>query len=92
MKIQRKDLNIIKIYGSFKVLMNMEKNTLIIIEIKKIYFTHIHGWKYSSNSKPLRTLSYWDKKVGLGICADWFGGPRLENGWLSANDLYKKIE
>ena len=61
------------------------------IKIKKIYFTHIHGWKYSSNSKPLNVKSYWDKKIGLGICGDWFRGPRLEDGWLSATDLYKKI-
>ena len=61
------------------------------IKIKKIYFTHIHGWKYSSNSKAINVKSYWDKGCGLGICADWFGGPRLENGWLSANDLYAKI-
>ena len=61
------------------------------LKIKKIYFSHIHGWKYSSNSKPLKVESYWDKKLKLGICADWFGGPRLENGWLSANSLYKKI-
>jgi len=62
------------------------------LKIKKIYFTHIHGWKYSSNSNPLKILSYWDKKIGLGICGDWFGGPRLENGWLSANNLYKRIK
>ena len=72
------------------VLINKFKK-LTKIKIKKIHFTHIHGWKYSSNSKPLNTQSYWDKKIGLGICGDWFGGPRLENGWLSANDLYKKI-
>ena len=62
------------------------------IKIKKIYFTHIHGWKYSSNSKSLNIQSYWDKKIGLGLCGDWFGGPRLENGWLSAKDLYNKIK
>tara|TARA_B100000963_G_C22628725_1_gene673771 strand:- start:1412 stop:2377 length:966 start_codon:yes stop_codon:yes gene_type:complete len=61
------------------------------LKIKKIFFSHIHGWKYSSNSKPLKISSYWDKKIGLGICGDWLGGPRLENGWLSAKDLYKKI-
>ena len=61
------------------------------IKIKKIYFSHIHGWKYASNSKAINVKSYWDKGCGLGICADWFGGPRLENGWLSANDLYAKI-
>ncbi len=72
------------------VLINKFKK-LTNIKIKKIYFTHIHGWKYSSNSKPLKIQSYWDKKIGLGICGDWFGGPRLENGWLSASNLYKKI-
>jgi len=73
-----------------KVLLNKFKK-LTNIKFKKIYFTHIHGWKYSSNSKPLNLQSYWDKKIGLGLCGDWFGGPRLENGWLSANDLYNKI-
>ncbi len=72
------------------ILINKFKK-LTKIKIKKIHFTHIHGWKYSSSSKPLRINSYWDKRKGLGICGDWFGGPRLENGWLSANDLYKKI-
>ena len=42
--------------------------------------------------KPLNIQSYWDKKIGLGLCGDWFGGPRLENGWLSAKDLYNKIK
>ena len=32
-----------------------------------------------------------DKKLNLGVCADWFNGPRLESGWISANDLYRKI-
>ena len=66
--------------------------TVTKIKIRKTYFTHIHGWKYSSNSTPLKTQSYWDKRNGLGICGDWFGGPRLENGWLSATDLYNKIK
>ena len=73
-----------------KILLNRFKN-ITKIKISKIYFTHIHGWKYSSNSKPLKSESYWDRKIGLGICGDWFGGPRLEDGWLSANNLFKKI-
>ncbi len=73
-----------------RVLINRFKK-LTKLKIKKIYFSHIHGWKYSSNSNPIKTRSYWDKKLGIGICGDWFGGPRLENGWLSANSLYKKI-
>ena len=60
-------------------------------KIEKVYFSNIHGWKYSSNSKPLNVKSYWNKSLKIGICGDWFNGPRYENGWSSAKDLYKKI-
>ena len=61
------------------------------IKRTKVLFSLNHGWKYSSNSKPLKLKSYWNSKLNLGVCADWFNGPRLESGWISANDLYKKI-
>ncbi len=79
---------------------NKKKNSKIMIEKffklsntkkTKVYFSLNHGWKYSSNSKPFRIKSYWDSKKKLGVCADWFVGPRLEAGWISANDLFKKI-
>ena len=79
---------------------NKKKNSKIMIEKffklsntkkSKVYFSLNHGWKYSSNSKPFRIKSYWDSKKKLGVCADWFVGPRLEAGWISANDLFKKI-
>ena len=60
-------------------------------KIEKVYFSNIHGWKYSSNSKPINVKSYWNKSLKIGICGDWFNGPRYENGWISAKDLYKKI-
>ena len=61
------------------------------IKQTKVLFSLNHGWKYSSNSKPLKLKSYWNSRLNLGVCADWFNGPRLESGWISANDLYKKI-
>ena len=61
------------------------------IKQTKILFSLNHGWKYSSNSKPLKLKSYWNSRLNIGVCADWFNGPRLESGWISANDLYKKI-
>ena len=79
---------------------NKELNSKIIIEqffkltgIKKTkaLFSLNHGWKYSSNSKPLRIKSYWNSSLNLGVCADWFVGPRLESGWISAQDLFNKI-
>ncbi len=80
---------------------NIESNSKILIDqffklagIKKtkILFSLNHGWKFSSNSKKLNIKSYWNSSLGLGVCADWFVGPRLESGWISANDLYKKIK
>ena len=92
------------INGQIKKLIKTEKikilNSKILIDhffkltgIKKtkILFSLNHGWKYSSNSNPLKIKSYWNSSLNLGVCADWFVGPRLEAGWISANDLYKKI-
>ena len=79
---------------------NKELNSKIMIEqffkltdIKKtkVLFSLNHGWKYSSSSKPLKIKSYWNSSLNLGVCADWFVGPRLESGWISAKDLFKKI-
>ena len=79
---------------------NKQENSKILIDkffklsgIKKtkILTSLNHGWKYSSNSKPFKLKSYWNTKLNLGVCADWFVGPRVEAGWISANDLYKKI-
>jgi hypothetical protein len=65
-----------------------------LTEIKKTKILCMlnHGWKYSSNSSPLKIKSYWNSSLNLGVCADWFVGPRLEAGWISANDLYRKIK
>ena len=58
----------------------------------KVFHIQNHGWKYSSNSKALNIKSYWNSSIRLGVCADWFVGPRLESGWLSAKDLSSKIK
>ena len=58
----------------------------------KIIFKKIHGWKYSYNYEKTPYLSIWNKKINLGVCGDWFNGPKVENAWLSANDLAKKIK
>ena len=58
----------------------------------KIIFKKTHGWKYSYNSKSSPYKSYWNNKLKIGVCADWFIGPNVESAWLSANDLAKKIK
>ena len=73
-----------------KILINQFFKLTGIKKTKILFFLN-HGWKYSSSSKSLNIKSYWDSSSSLGVCADWFIGPRLEAGWISANDLYKKI-
>ena len=58
---------------------------------KNIVFKKTHGWRYSYNLYGSPFKSYWNKKLRLGLCADWFIGPKVENAWLSARDLAKKI-
>jgi renalase len=73
-----------KLISRFTQLTGLEKN--------KIIHKNIHGWKYSYNYQKTSLSSNWNKKYQLGICGDWFGGPKVENAWLSANDLAKKIK
>ena len=80
---QNKDLNSQILINQFFKLTGIKKT--------RVLFSLNHGWKYSSNLKPLNLQSYWNSSLNLGVCADWFVGPRLEAGWISANDLYKKI-
>ncbi|MFL2889749.1 MAG: NAD(P)-binding protein [Pelagibacteraceae bacterium] len=58
---------------------------------KNKVYSDIHGWKYAYNLKKTKIKSFWSKKYKLGICGDWFIGPKAEHAWLSANNLYKKI-
>jgi predicted NAD/FAD-dependent oxidoreductase len=80
---ENKDINSKTLIDHFFKLTDIKKT--------KVLFSLNHGWKYSSNSNPLNIKSYWNSSLNLGVCADWFVGPRLEAGWISANDLYKKI-
>jgi predicted NAD/FAD-dependent oxidoreductase len=80
---ENKDINSKTLIDLFFKLTDIKKT--------KILFSLNHGWKYSSNSNPLKIKSYWNSSLNLGVCADWFVGPRLEAGWISANNLYKKI-
>jgi predicted NAD/FAD-dependent oxidoreductase len=67
-------------------------NLLTGFKNKNLVFKNIHGWKYSYNLKSTNMFSYWSNKHNLGICGDWFIGPKVEHAWLSANDLFKTIK
>jgi predicted NAD/FAD-dependent oxidoreductase len=82
-------------YKTDKLIMNQLITRFIKLtgfEKNKIIFKKIHGWKYSYNYEKTPYLSVWNKKINLGVCGDWLSGPKVENAWLSANDLSKKIK
>ena len=56
-----------------------------------LIFKDIHGWKYSYHYEATKIKSFWSKKYSLGICGDWFLGPKAEHAWTSSNNLYSKI-
>lgn len=58
---------------------------------KDIVYKSIHGWKYSYSNQSTKYKNIWSKKNKIGFCGDWFQGPKIENAWISASDLYKRI-
>ena len=67
----------------FEELIGFKKKNAVIVKI--------HGWKYSYNFTSTNTKSYWSPKNNLGICGDWFLGPKAEHASISAHNLYSKI-
>jgi len=61
-------------------------------EFKRVIFHSIHGWRYAYNKINAKVDSVWLKNKKLGVCADWFCGPKAEDSWLSAHSLYKQIK
>ncbi len=92
-KYSKKVINLYK-YNKKKYQLEIQKKfeNLTGFKSDKIVDTSIHGWKYAYSNQPTASIkSSWDKKFNLGICADWFSGPKAEDAWLSAYDLFKKI-
>jgi renalase len=61
------------------------------LSYKNITFSSIHGWKYAYAYKNLKMNSLWSNKYKIGVCGDWFLGPKAEDAIISANDLFLKI-
>ena len=92
-KYSKKVINLYK-YNKKKYQLEIQKKFENLTGFKndKIVDTSIHGWKYAYSNQPTASIkSSWDKKFNLGICADWFLGPKAEDAWLSAHNLFKKI-
>ena len=92
LKWSKKNINLYK--KNKKIVNQIEAKFLkfMCLNKKDIIYKKIHGWKYSYNYSKTSLQSYWNSKIALGVCGDWFIGPKVENAWQSACDLSKKIK
>ncbi|MDA7704940.1 FAD-dependent oxidoreductase [Rickettsiales bacterium] len=58
---------------------------------ENIEYINIHRWRYANANFREAQKSLFDDNLNLGICGDYFLAGRVENGFLSALDLYNKI-
>ena len=65
---------------------------ILNLNIKSFKVFKIHGWKYSWNKINSGKSCYWDKKLRIGICGDWFIGPKADSAWISAKSLAARIK
>jgi renalase len=72
------------------ILKKFEK--LIGYKVKNVLFQNIHGWKYAYSKINSNKKCLWLNKYNLGVCADWFNGPKAEDAWISAKSLFLEIK
>ena len=88
----KKNINKYKHNKKLKIKIVLDQfEKLLKFKKKDNVFNNIHGWKYSYNKNPLKFKSYWSKKSMLGVCGDWFSGPKAEDAFISARNLFEKI-
>jgi renalase len=89
----KKIINLYKI-NKYKFMLIILKRfqALLGLQIKNIVFKNMHGWKYSYNKTKTPFESIWDNKTKIGVCGDWLIGPKAEDAWSSARDLFNKIK
>ena len=92
-KFSKENINLLK--------KNKKKYQLVILKrfekltgfkANNVIFQNIHGWKYAYNKKNSNKNCLWLNKYNLGVCADWFNGPKAEDAWNSAKSLYSEIK
>ena len=49
-----------------------------------------HRWRYARSGVE-GSGAFWNPDSGLGLCGDWFCGPRVEAAWMSGKILAEQI-
>jgi renalase len=79
--------------GQVKEIMLNELAKIITFSKSDLEVNNIHRWRYANaeNRDDKHTKSLFDEKLKLGISGDWLIGGRVENAYLSALDLARKL-
>ncbi len=56
-------------------------------DLPDVAFAATHRWLYARAEQPARMEPLWDATVRIGACGDWVRGERVEDAFLSAEDL-----
>jgi predicted NAD/FAD-dependent oxidoreductase len=72
-----------------KLLKQLQK--IIDFDQNKIDYVNIHRWRYANAKLREAEKSLFDQNLNLALCGDYFISGRVENAFLSALDLHKKI-
>lgn len=70
-----------------EILNNFTKKLKINFQKEMIYYSDIHGWLYAYNLNCRNSDYFWDSKLRLGICGDWFSGANAQNAFFNAKYL-----
>ena len=73
----------------FSLLKQLQK--IIDFDQNKIDYVNIHRWRYANAKLREAEKSLFDQNLNLALCGDYFISGRVENAFLSALDLHKKI-
>ena len=72
-----------------KIISNLNK--YITIHENNIEVTSLQRWRFANSIKSNIDKSYFDSNLNIGLCGDWLISGRVESAFLSAKDLFKKI-
>ena len=61
------------------------------VELPPVRYRGTHRWLYARPAHPLDGSTLFDPEVGLGICGDWTRGDKVEDAFVSAEDLVDVI-
>lgn len=51
----------------------------------------VHRWRYSYVPECVKESFLYDPNLGIALCGDWCGGPKVEGAFLSGLQLAEKI-